>query len=58
MTAGIPDDRVTIPMGRPAEPIEVATFVLFLASDESGYATGTEFVVDGGLVVGVPHKTS
>jgi 3alpha(or 20beta)-hydroxysteroid dehydrogenase len=56
MTAGIPDDRVTIPMGRPAEPIEVATFVLFLASDESGYATGTEFVVDGGLVIGVPHK--
>lgn len=58
MTENIPDDMVTIPMGRPAAPEEVATFVLFLAGDESSYATGAEFVVDGGLVVGVPHKTS
>ncbi|MFC3966156.1 glucose 1-dehydrogenase [Nocardia jiangsuensis] len=58
MTENIPDDMVTIPMGRPAAVEEVATFVLFLASDESSYATGAEFIVDGGLVVGVPHKTS
>ncbi len=58
MTADIPDDLVTIPLGRPAQPEEVATFVLFLASDESSYATGSEFVVDGGLVAAVPHKTS
>jgi len=57
MTANIPDDMVTIPLGRPAEPIEVSMFVLFLASDESSYATGTEFVMDGGLVADVPHKT-
>ena len=56
MTANIPDDMVTIPLGRPAEPSEVSTFVLFLASDESSYATGTEFVMDGGLVADVPHK--
>lgn len=58
MTENIPDDLVTIPLGRPAQPSEVATFVLFLASDESSYATGSEFVVDGGLVAAVPHKTS
>lgn len=57
MTKHIPDDLVTIPLGRPAESAEVSTFVLFLASDESAYATGAEFVVDGGLVADVPHKT-
>ncbi|MBV8929078.1 MAG: SDR family oxidoreductase, partial [Mycobacteriaceae bacterium] len=41
---------------RPAEPSEVSTFVVFLASDESSYATGSEFVMDGGLVTAVPHK--
>ncbi|GAA5064830.1 glucose 1-dehydrogenase [Nocardia callitridis] len=56
MTENIPDDLVTIPLGRPAEPKEVATFVLFLASDESAYSTGSEFIVDGGLVTAVPHK--
>ena len=37
-----------IPMGRGAEPDEVAQVVLFLASDESSYVTGTEIAVDGG----------
>lgn len=56
MTADIPDDMVTIPLGRPAEPHEVSSFVLFLASDESSYSTGSEFIMDGGLVTAVPHK--
>jgi 3alpha(or 20beta)-hydroxysteroid dehydrogenase len=56
MTAKLPDDMVTIPLGRPAESREVSTFVVFLASDDSSYATGSEFVMDGGLVTGVPHK--
>jgi 3alpha(or 20beta)-hydroxysteroid dehydrogenase len=56
MTKHVPDDMVTIPLGRPAESAEVSTFVVFLASDESSYATGSEFVVDGGLVTDVPHK--
>ena len=57
MTAHLPEDMVIIPLGRAADPHEVATFVVFLASDEAGYATGSEFVVDGGLVTAVPHKT-
>jgi 3alpha(or 20beta)-hydroxysteroid dehydrogenase len=56
MTAKLPEDMVTIPLGRPGESREVSTFVLFLASDESSYTTGSEFVMDGGLVTDVPHK--
>jgi 3alpha(or 20beta)-hydroxysteroid dehydrogenase len=56
MTKHLPDDMVTVPLGRPGTSDEVASFVLFLASDESSYATGSEFVMDGGLVNDVPHK--
>ncbi len=38
-----------IPAGRSASADEVAMLVLFLASDESRYSTGAEFVIDGGL---------
>jgi len=38
-----------IPMGRVAQPEEVSNMVLFLASDESSYSTGSEFVIDGGM---------
>ena len=37
------------PMGRPADAREVASLALFLASDESSYSTGSEFLIDGGL---------
>ncbi|TDE20089.1 glucose 1-dehydrogenase [Actinomadura sp. 6K520] len=56
ITEGIPDDMIPIPLGRPGQPEEVAAFVVFLASDESSYATGTEFVMDGGVVNQIPHK--
>ena len=56
MTKHFPDNMLTIPLGRPGQSDEVSTFVVFLASDESRYATGAEFVIDGGLVNDVPHK--
>ncbi|RFA16922.1 3-alpha-hydroxysteroid dehydrogenase [Subtercola boreus] len=55
MTAGISADQLQIPLGRAADPSEVSSLVLFLASDESRYSTGSEFVIDGGLTAGIPH---
>lgn len=40
---------VHIPMGRFGEAREMAYAALYLASDESAFVTGTEFVVDGGI---------
>ncbi len=40
--------EASIPNGRLAEASEVGTLVLYLASDESSYCTGQEFVIDGG----------
>jgi len=54
MTQGIPDAFAdVIPLGRGADPSEITHFVVFLASDQSSYATGAEFVLDGGLTSGV-----
>jgi 3alpha(or 20beta)-hydroxysteroid dehydrogenase len=55
-TDQMPDDLIPIPLGRPGLPEEIATFVLFLASDESSFATGAEFVVDGGTISQIPTK--
>ncbi len=40
---------VHVPMGRFGEAKEIASAALYLASDESSYVTGTEFLVDGGI---------
>ncbi len=41
-----------VPVGRPAAADEVAYLALYLASDESRYSTGAEFVIDGGVTAG------
>jgi len=38
-----------LPQNRVGEPEEVTHMIVYLASDESTYSTGAEFVVDGGL---------
>jgi NAD(P)-dependent dehydrogenase (short-subunit alcohol dehydrogenase family) len=40
---------VHIPVGRFAEPSEIANAALFLASDESSFITASQFMVDGGI---------
>lgn len=41
-----------IPMGHFGEPMDVAHAVLYLASDDSKYVTGTELTIDGGILAG------
>jgi len=41
-----------LPLGRFAEPAEISRLVAYLASDESSYSTGSEFVADGGILSG------
>lgn len=38
-----------VPLGRLGEPEDIANVILYLASDESSFVTGAEFVVDGGV---------
>jgi 3alpha(or 20beta)-hydroxysteroid dehydrogenase len=42
----------SMPIPRLAEPAEISRLVAFLASDESSYSTGAEFVADGGMLSG------
>jgi 3alpha(or 20beta)-hydroxysteroid dehydrogenase len=61
---GMPLDELTKmdvpwnPMRRMGHPDEIAKAVLFLASDEASYATGSVVTIDGGLMAGVPSAVN
>lgn len=54
MTAALDDEQIkiasgSVPIKRVGEVEDVSNLVVFLASDESGFVTGTEYIIDGGL---------
>jgi 3alpha(or 20beta)-hydroxysteroid dehydrogenase len=56
MADWVPEDILQSALGRIAQPKEISNLVVYLASDESSYSTGSEFVVDGGTLAGLAHK--
>ena len=56
MADWVPEDIFQSALGRIAQPREVSNMVVYLASDESSFSTGSEFVVDGGVLAGLAHK--
>jgi len=56
MADWVPEDIFQSALGRIAQPKEVSNLVVYLASDESSFSTGSEFVVDGGTLAGLAHK--
>jgi 3alpha(or 20beta)-hydroxysteroid dehydrogenase len=56
MTADLDSRQLQIPLHRGGKPEEVSKMIVFLASSDSSYSTGAEFVVDGGMVNGIPHR--
>lgn len=43
------EDRIQQPVGRIGTPNDIASMVLFLSSDEAGFITGENIVIDGGM---------
>jgi 3alpha(or 20beta)-hydroxysteroid dehydrogenase len=52
MTAGMTMDMSHVAISRMGHPGEVAELILYLASDDSSFVTGAEFVIDGGDTAG------
>jgi 3alpha(or 20beta)-hydroxysteroid dehydrogenase len=42
----------SMPLSRFAQPVEISRLVAYLASDDSSYSTGSEFIADGGILCG------
>lgn len=53
MTEGADESQKHAAMRRAGDPIEVSRIVLFLASDESAFSTGAQFVIDGAETAGL-----
>jgi 3alpha(or 20beta)-hydroxysteroid dehydrogenase len=55
MTAQLSFEDQQVPLGRAAAAEEVSSLLVYLASEESAYSTGAEFVIDGGMTAAIPH---
>jgi 3alpha(or 20beta)-hydroxysteroid dehydrogenase len=53
MTAGLETPQRHVAMRRVGQPHELSLLVVYLASDESSFSTGSEFVADGGETAGL-----
>jgi 3alpha(or 20beta)-hydroxysteroid dehydrogenase len=56
MTAELGDNTANVALHRQAEDSEISPLVLFLASDDSAFSTGGEFIADGGESAGIPAR--
>jgi NAD(P)-dependent dehydrogenase (short-subunit alcohol dehydrogenase family) len=45
------EERPAIPLGRPGDAREIGALIAFLCSPQSSYATGSSFVIDGGMLL-------
>ena len=58
MTAGIDASQKHVALHRVGRPEELSNLIVFLASDESSFSTGAEFVADGGETAGLASGSS
>src|SRR5690625_637360 len=54
MTEGLDTPQEHVPLKRVGQPDDIGNLVVYLASDESTFSTGAEFVADGGELAGLP----